>query len=138
MDVTLGPTGDRSLAATVYGLIDRGARLRPDVAGAVEGCVVLTFADGGHADVRVDFGAGSIVVSDAALADPRDADLEIHASLHDFVVLVGAPLTRGFPRPTDRRGRAALARIADGRVDFIGSIALARRFMRLMSVAPGT
>lgn len=138
MEVTLGPTGERSLAATVYGLLDRGARLRPDVAAELDGAVAITFADGGHADVRVDCGDGAIVVSDAAQVDGPAPDLEIHATLHDFVVLLGAPLARGVPKPTDRRGRAALARIADGRVDFIGSIGLARRFMRLMSVAPET
>ena len=136
--MTLGPTGERSLAATVYGLLDRGARLRPDIAAQLDGCVVVTFSDGGHADVRIDCHDGRIAVCDAALAGGGEPDLEIRASLHDFVVLLGAPLTRGFPKPTDRRGRAALARIADGRVDFIGSIALARRFMRVMSVAPET
>jgi hypothetical protein len=134
--VTLGATGERSLAATVYGLLDRGARLRPDVAAELHGCVLITFSDGGHADVRVTGDGERIEVADHALSPPREADVEIHASLHDFVVLVGAPLARGLPKPTDRRGRAALARIADGRVDFIGSIGLARRFMRLMSVAP--
>lgn len=123
------------MAATVFGLIDRGARLRPELAGELAGTLLLTFADG-HADVRVDCADGGIVVGDAALMGEGAPDLEIHASLHDFVVLVGAPLARGFPKPTDRQGRAALARIADGRVDFIGSIGLARRFMRLMSVAP--
>ena len=136
--MSLGPTGERSLAATVYGLLDRGARLRPEIAAELEGCIVITFTDGGHADVRIDCDGGAIVVGDAALAPEREADLEIRATLHDFVVLLGAPLARGFPKPTDRRGRAALARIADGRVDFIGSVALARRFMRLMSVAPGS
>jgi hypothetical protein len=138
--VELGRTGERSLAATVFGLLDRGARLRPALAAELQGCVLVTFAGGEHADVRVSCAGGRIQVADDALAEPpppaRRADLEIHASLHDFVVLVGAPLSRGFPRPTDRQGRAALARIADGRVDFIGSIGLARRFMRLMSVAP--
>jgi hypothetical protein len=131
----MGPTGDRSVAATVFGLIDRGVRLRPDLAGELAGTVLLTFSDG-HADVRVNFAAGAIVVGDAALMPDGAPDLEIHASLHDFVVLVGAPLARGFPKPTDRQGRAALARIADGRVDFIGSVGLGRRVMRLMSVAP--
>lgn len=138
--VVLGPTGEHSLAATVFGLLHRGALLRPGLAVELRGCVVITFADGPHADVRVACGPDGIVVGDDALADPapahRVADLEIHAGLHDFIVVLSAPLARGLPKPTDRRGRAALARIADGRVDFIGSLGLARRLMRLMSVAP--
>jgi hypothetical protein len=134
--VTLGPVGTRSLTPTVYGLLDRGARLRPDLAAEVRGRVRITFADD-HADVRVVLTGTEIVVADHDLAASDDAvDLEIRAGLHDLVVLMAAPLAKGLPKPTNRQGRAALGRLADGRVDFVGSLGLARRFLRLMSVAP--
>lgn len=130
--VELGEVGDRSVAATVYGLVDRGVRLRPALAAEMAGSVRMTFAEG-FAPVRVRFGGGKAVVGDDRSTEA--VDLEVQAALTDFVLCVSAPLTGGVPRPTSRVGRAALARIADGRVDFVGSIALARRLLRLMSVA---
>lgn len=130
--VVLGETGTHSVAATVYGLADRGARLRPDVAAALSGRIRLRFAEG-YADVVLDCSPASIVVGDDA---GGEVDAQIEAALPDFVVLVSAPLARGVPKPTDRRGRAALARLADGRVDFTGSLKLSRTLLRLLSVAP--
>lgn len=130
--VELGRVGDRSIAATVYGLIDRGVRLRPEVADEMLGAVRMTFAEG-YAPVRVEFGAHTIRVADD---DGRDADLEVQAALPDLVLCVSAPLAGGVPKPTSRAGRAALARMADGRVDFSGSLGLGRKLMSLMSVAP--
>lgn len=133
--VELGDVGDRSVAATVYGLLDRGAHLRPALAEEMSGIVRITFAEA-YAPVRVEFGGdgrGGILVADDHSGDP--VDLEVQAALTDFVLCLSAPLAGGVPKPTTRLGRAALARLADGRVTFSGSIVLARRLMRLMSVA---
>lgn len=130
--VVLGETGTHSVAATVYGLLDRGCRLRPELAGQLRGRIRLCFAED-YADVVLD-GSGEVIVVGDDPGGPVDA--ELHASLPDFVTVISAPLARGVPRPTDRRGRAALARLADGRVDFTGSFRLARLLLRLMSVAP--
>ena len=130
--VELGRVGDHSIAATVYGLIDRGVQLRPDAAAEMLGTVRMTFAEG-YAPVRVDFGGDTIRVADD---DGADADLEVQAALPDFVLCVSAPLAGGVPKPTSKAGRAALARMADGRVDFSGSLGLGRRLLSLMSVAP--
>ncbi len=124
--------GDRSVAATVYGLVDRGVRLRPRLAAEMAGVVRITFAEG-FTPVRLHFGAETITVADD---EGGRADLEVQAALTDFVLCVSAPLAAGVPKPTSRSGRAALARIADGRVDFTGSLGLGRRLLALMSVAP--
>jgi hypothetical protein len=133
--VTLGRVGARSVAATIYGLVDRGSTLRPDLAAQLEGCIVIAFEED-YADVLVECGPAAIHVADCD-GEPTEADLEIRAAVTDFNVLVAAPLAAGLPRPTNRTGRAALARVADGRVELRGSITLARRFLRLLSVAPG-
>ena len=52
----------------------------------------------------------------------------------DVTALVAAPLTGGLPRPTTRPGRAALARLADGRVEFEGPLALGRKLLRLLAI----
>lgn len=124
--------GDRSVAATVYGLVDRGVGLRPEVAATMAGVVRITFAEG-YAPVRIDFAPDTVHVSDDT---GGHADLEVRAALTDFVLCVSAPLAAGVPKPTSRAGRAALARMADGRVDFTGSLGLGRKLLALMSVAP--
>ena len=128
--VTLGAVGARSVAATVLGLVERGVLLRPQLAGALDGHVRLVFAED-FADVRIACRPGHIEVLDC----PGDAaDLEVRASLPDLVVLVSAPLAAGLPNPTDPRGRAALARLADGRVGLTGSLGLARRLLRVVKI----
>jgi len=52
----------------------------------------------------------------------------------DFTALIAAPLTGGLPKPTTRPGRAALARLADGRVEFDGTLALGRKLLRLLAI----
>jgi hypothetical protein len=62
----------------------------------------------------------------------------VQAALTDFVLCVSAPLAKGVPKPTSRAGRAALARMADGRVDFAGKVGLGRKLLQLMSVHPSS
>jgi hypothetical protein len=131
--VELGQTIDRSVAATVYGLVDRGATLRPVLASAMRGSVRIQFVEN-YAPVRIVFGGTHILVADDAAGDP--VDLEVNAALTDLVMLLSAPLAGGVPKPTTRTGRAALARWVDGRVDFSGRMGLARKLLQLMSVAP--
>ncbi len=132
--VELREVGDHSVAATVYGLLDRGVGLRPDVAAATLGTVRITFAEG-YAPVLIRFGGDVIEVGDAR---PGDVDLDVTAALPDLVLCVSAPLTGGVPKPTSKAGRAALARMADGRVDFSGRLTLGRRLLQLMSVHPSS
>jgi hypothetical protein len=132
--VELREVGDNSVAATVYGLLDRGVGLRPDVAASTAGTVRITFAEG-YAPVLIRFGGDVIEVGDAK---PGEVDLEVTAALPDLVLCVSAPLTGGVPKPTSKAGRAALARMADGRVDFSGKLTLGRRLLQLMSVHPSS
>ena len=134
MRVELREVGDRSVAATVYGLLDRGVQLRPELARGMSGSVRITFAEG-YAPVLIRFGGERIEIGDDA---GGSVDLEVQAALTDFVLCVSAPLTGGVPKPTSKAGRAALARIADGRVDFTGKLGLGRRLLQLMSVHPSS
>jgi hypothetical protein len=134
MHVELREVGDRSVAATVYGLLDRGAGLRPDLAAGMQGSVRISFAEG-YAPVLIRFGGDRIEIGDDA---GGEVDLEVQAALTDFVLCVSAPLAAGVPKPTSRAGRAALARLADGRVDFTGKLGLGRRLLQLMSVHPSS
>src|SRR3954453_17897748 len=97
--VQLGQTGERSVAATVYGLVDRGATLRPRLEGAMRGSVRIRFVEN-YAPVRLVFSGAVILVSDDAAGDP--VELEVQAALTDFVLLVSAPLAGGVPKPTTR------------------------------------
>ncbi|MEA2124012.1 MAG: hypothetical protein QOI80_794 [Solirubrobacteraceae bacterium] len=134
MHVELREVGDRSVAATVYGLVDRGVGLRPQVAAAMQGTIRITFAEG-YAPVLLRFGEDRVEVGDDA---GGTVDLEVQAALPDLVLCVSAPLAGGVPKPTSKLGRAALARIADGRVDFTGKLGLGRRLLQLMSVHPSS
>ena len=128
--MTLGTVGARSVAATVLGLVERGAHLRPRLAGGLDGDVRVVFAED-FADVRIACRPGRIEVLDCP---GEAADLEVRASLPDLVVLVSAPLAAGVPNPADPRGRAALARLADGRVGLTGSLGLGRRLLRVLAI----
>ena len=75
------------------------------------------------------------MVSDEA-REQGPADLEMQAALTDFVLVVSAPLAAGSRSRRASAGRAALARIADGRVDFSGSLGLGRKLLRLLTVSP--
>jgi hypothetical protein len=132
--VELREVGDRSVAATVYGLVDRGVQLRPDLARDMQGAIRITFAEG-YAPVLIRFADERVEVGDDA---GGDVDLEVHAALTDFVLCVSAPLAGGVPKPTSKAGRAALARLADGRVDFTGKLRLGRKLLQLMSVHPSS
>ena len=122
---------DGSIAPTVFAIVDRGATLRPWFARDLRGAILLCF-NGEHPPVRLDFGGDLITIGDANTADA--VDLRVDADLRDLVALISVPLSGGVPKPTTRRGRAALAMLANGRVELTGPIALARRLLRVMSV----
>ncbi|WP_354698404.1 hypothetical protein DSM112329_04080 [Paraconexibacter sp. AEG42_29] len=131
--VHLGVLADESIAASVYVLVRHGALLRPALAAELRGSVVLRFADD-YSAVRIDFRGDEIHVEDARDLEDRAHDLEIVGRLGDVNALIASPLAGGLPKPTSRRGRAALARLADGRVDFIGALGLARKVLMLLAV----
>jgi hypothetical protein len=72
-----------------------------------------------------------VVVEDGPAHSP---DLLVTGRLPDIVALTTAPLLGGWPNPALRRGRAALARLANGRVRIAGDRTLARQLLRLFEV----
>jgi hypothetical protein len=132
--VRLGRTGGGSISAVVFALIERGSILRPQQARELRGSVLLRFSEDYQA-VEIDLRGDEILVADARDAD-RAHDLVISGAFHDVAALIAAPLTGGLPRPTHATGRAALGRLADGRIELEGPLRLARGVLRLMSALP--
>jgi hypothetical protein len=123
-----------SIAATVYGLVQRGAMLRPELARELRGSVLVRFAEG-YEPVRIDLRGDTIAVEDAS-GDERAHDLIIEGALPAVTTLISAPLMGGLPKPTTAEGRAALARLAEGDVELDGPLRLTRSLLRLLSLAP--
>jgi len=132
--VKLGYVDPNGIAPSLYVLIERGAGRRPRIVSGMRGSVELRFKEK-FAPVRIEFGDDGILVEDAAEDDDRGRpDLVIQGSLPDIVQLAAAPLVGGVPKVTDRRGRAALARVAGRRVKIEGSPLLARRLLKLLEI----
>jgi hypothetical protein len=131
--VRLGYIADDSVAANLYVIVEHGVRHRPDMAASMQASVVIRFIEG-YAPVRLDFRGEEVIVGDDPDGADRAHDLEIVGRMGDITALIAAPLTGGLPKPTTRTGRAALARLADGRVEFNGPLALGRRLLRLLAI----
>jgi hypothetical protein len=122
------------VAPSILGLIERGVGRDPHLAGEMRGRVVFRFAEE-FSPLRIAFRARTVVIEDGDLRTP---DLVVSGRLPDIVHLatvpiLGSPLS-GMPNPVDARGRAALGRIASGRVRVEGDRALGRRLLRLLAV----
>jgi hypothetical protein len=130
--VKLGHQAPNGIAAGLLALVERGAAKRPRVAREMRGRVEIRFAED-YAPVRLDFQDDHVLVEDGNGKRWR-SDLLIEGSLPDVVQLATAPLVGGVPKPTNRRGRAALATVAARRVRIEGSPLLARRVMKLLEV----
>lgn len=132
--VKLGHVDPNGIAPSLYALIERGAGRRPKIAKSMRGTVELRFKEK-FTPVRVEFGDDEVVVEDASEDQERErADLVIAGSLPDIVQLAAAPLVGGLPKPTNKRGRAALASVAGRRVRIEGSPLLARRLLKLLEI----
>ena len=127
MKVKLGTLGDASIAATVYAIVDRAVAKRPEVVEELAGTDVRFELGDAYWPVRVRFGRHEVEVADDDESAP--VDLVIHGSLPDLQTLLVAPLTKGVPR-----SRAALARLADGRVALDGPLGLGRAVLRLLAL----
>jgi hypothetical protein len=130
-EVRLGQTVANGIAPSMFALLDRGVHRRPRLAGELRGKVVIRFREE-IAPVRISFGQRVIKVEDG---DLERADLVVTGSLPHVVQLTVTPMTRlGIPDFRDSRGRAALLRVAFGRVRLGGDLALARRMLEMMAV----
>jgi hypothetical protein len=130
--VKLGHQAPNGIAAGLLALVERGAARRPRIARELRGRIEIRFAED-YAPVRLHFGDDQVTVEDGK-GSRWKSDLVIEGSLPDVVQLATAPLVGGLPRPTNRRGRAALASVAARRVRIEGSPLLARRVMKLLEV----
>lgn len=131
--VWLGHIADDSIAVSIYALVREGVRQQPGLAASMAASVRMTFVDD-YPPVRIELRRDEIEIADDIDADDRACDLELSGRLGDIAALLVVPLAGGLPLPTTRRGRGAIARLADGRVDFDGSLALARDLLRLLAV----
>jgi hypothetical protein len=126
----LGAVADDGIAASIYALVERGMHLRPAVARQIHGEIELRFEEE-LAPVRLMFDRDAVTVEDGRASQP---DLVISGRLPHVVALATAPLVGGVPNPVNRRGRAALARVANRRVRVVGNRSLARRLLRLLAL----
>jgi hypothetical protein len=126
----LGTTAGNGIGASIYALLDRGVSRRPHVAHEIRAEVELRFAEE-FAPVRMVFAEEVVIVEDLPAERP---DIVVSGRLPDIIALTTAPLVAGWPNPALRRGRAALARVADGRVRIRGNRGLARKLLRLFEV----
>jgi hypothetical protein len=130
--VKLGHKAPNGIAAGLLALVERGAARRPRIARELRGRVEIRFEED-YAPVRLAFGDVEVIVEDGN-GRRWSPDLVIEGSLPDVIQLATAPLVGGLPKPTDKRGRAALATVAARRVRIEGSPLLARRVMKLLEV----
>ena len=130
--VKLGHQAHTGIAAGLLALVERGAAKRPRVARELRGRVEIRFAED-YAPVRLDFGEAEVLVEDGN-GRRWSSDLVIEGTLPDVIQLATAPLVGGLPKPTNKRGRTALANVAVRRVRIEGSPLLARRVMKLLEV----
>jgi hypothetical protein len=131
--VLLGDLHDDSVAAAIYAMVSYGVARRPELATQIRGAIVLRFHEG-YPGVRIEFRGEEIEVTDDLDGEDRAVDLLISGRMGDVNALIASPLTGGLPRPTHPRGRAALGRLADGRVEFDGPLLLGRKLIMLLTL----
>jgi hypothetical protein len=125
---------EEGVAPSILGLVERGIAREPELASELRGRVVFRFRED-FSPLRVTFRPRSVVVEDGDLRKP---DLVISGRLPDIVHMATVPMLGGrllgVPDPRQAKGRAALGRLASGRVHIEGDTALARRVLRLLAV----
>ena len=132
--IRLGRMVEDGVSPSFFGLVERGIARDPELAAQMRGRVVFRFAED-FSPVRIIFKPRSVVVEDG---DSRKPDLVIAGRLPDIVHFATVPTLRGrlhgVPDPRRARGRAALRRLAGGRVKIEGDRVLGRRLLRLLAV----
>ena len=126
----LGRTLRGGIAPSIYGLVERGVLIRPELASAVIGRVQLRFLDA-YPPVAMVFEPERIEIRDGEIDGPN---LTVTAGLADVVLLTTAPLRMGMPSPVNARGRAVLQKMARGQIRFQGDLGLARAMLELMRI----
>ncbi len=125
---------EHGVAPSIFGLIERGIAREPRLLEEMRGRVVFRFEEE-FSPLRITFRPRSVVVEDG---DSRKPDLVITGRLPDIVHFATVPTLRGrlhgVPDPRRPKGRAALGRLASGRIQVEGDRVLARRLLRLLAV----
>jgi hypothetical protein len=114
----------------MFGLLERGAERRPEIARSLRGKAVFRFEEP-FAPMRITFGSRVIRVEDG---DVRSPDLAISGRLPDIVHFATVETWRGFPNPRRPRGRVALGLYARGQVRIEGDRRLARSLVQLLAI----
>jgi hypothetical protein len=128
--VRLGTFQPGGLSPAIMAIVERGVRRRPALANRLRAEVELNLGDG-YPPVRIVFGDRLVVVEDACAVAP---DLRIQGTLADLISLMVTPLWGGIPNPINSRGRAALGKVALGRVRIEGRLGLMRRLLGVLRV----
>jgi hypothetical protein len=126
----LGATNEEGIAPTMFGLLDRGLRQRPELAREMRGLIELRW-DEDIVPVRIAFEADEIVVEDGSWEMP---DLVISGRLPHIVHLTMSPMLAGVPNPARAHGRAVLGRLRRGDVSIQGDRALGRKLLALLEL----
>ena len=123
----LGSVAAGTVTPAIAAVVERGVRLRPDLAAA-PGRIRLRFHEG-WPPVLIVLGDRVIVCDN----ETSPVDVEIRATLPDLVALLSTPLTGGIPNPMRREGRTAIG-LLRGRVEIDGIRGTARRLLQLLSL----
>jgi hypothetical protein len=129
--VELGRLIDGGLAPAIAAIVERGVRRRPHRANRLALEVELKVT-GPYPVTRVRFSPGHVLVEDGPADGPM---LRIEGALTDLVSLLSTPVAMGgVPNPITPRGRAALSKVATGKVRFEGPLALRREILALLRI----
>jgi hypothetical protein len=129
--VELGELIDGGLAPALAAIVERAVRRRPHRANRLELEIEVKVV-GPYPPTRVSFTPGRVIVEDGPARSPS---LRIEGALPDLVSLLSVPIgIAGLPNPITPRGRAALSKVATGRVRFEGSLALRREILALLRI----
>lgn len=128
-EVRLGRLVEGGLAPAILAIVDRGVLRHPSQAAGLQAEIELQME--GYPPVTIAFADGGVLIEDGPAAAP---DLRLWGTLTDLVSLLVAPLIGGLPNPIDRRGRAAIGMVAQGRVKFDGSVGLLRRLLSAIRI----
>jgi hypothetical protein len=128
--VRLGTLLEGGLAPAILAIVERGVRRRPGLANSIQAEIELALEED-YPPVRIVFGERLVLVEDGPALAP---DIRVEGTLSDLISLMVTPLLGGVPNPIDSRGRAALGKVALGRVRVEGRISLMRRLLGVIRV----